>query len=44
VTLTKQVKYLHDNNFNYLKEEIKEDLRRRRRKDLPAHGLLGLVK
>jgi len=28
VTLTKQVKYLYDRHFKYLKKEIKEDLRR----------------
>jgi hypothetical protein len=33
VTLTKQVKYLYDKNFNSLKKEMEEDLRRW--KDLP---------
>jgi hypothetical protein len=33
VTLTKEVKDLHDKNFKSLKKEIKEDLRRL--KDLP---------
>ena len=28
VTLTKQVKDLYDNNFKYLKKEIKEDVRK----------------
>jgi hypothetical protein len=28
VTLTKQVKDLYDNNFKFLKKEIKEDLRK----------------
>jgi hypothetical protein len=34
VTLTKQVKYLYNNNFKSLKEEIEEDLRKWR--DLPC--------
>jgi hypothetical protein len=28
VTLTKQLKHLHDKNFKFLKKEIKEDLRK----------------
>jgi hypothetical protein len=34
VTITKQVKYLYDNNFKSLKKEIEEDLRKWR--DLPC--------
>jgi hypothetical protein len=41
VTLTKQVKDLYDKNFKYLKKEIKKELRRW--KDLPAHGLVGII-
>jgi hypothetical protein len=40
VTLTKQVKDLHDKNFKSLKKGIKEDLRRS--KDL-SHGMAGLT-
>jgi hypothetical protein len=39
VTLTEEVKDLHDKNFKSLKEEIKENLRRW--KDFP--GLAGLA-
>jgi hypothetical protein len=31
VTLTKQVKDVYDNNFKFLKKEIKEDLRKMKR-------------
>jgi hypothetical protein len=37
VTLTKEVKELHDKNFKSLKKEIEEDLRTW--KDLHAHGM-----
>jgi hypothetical protein len=44
VTLTKQVKDLYDNNFKYLKKEIKKHLRKWR--DLPSSwvGRIGIVK
>jgi hypothetical protein len=44
VTLTKEVKDLHDKNFKSLKKEIKEDLRRW--KDLPCSciGRINIVK
>ena len=44
VTLTKQVKDLYDKNFNTLKKEIEEDLRRW--KDLPwsCIGRINIVK
>jgi hypothetical protein len=44
VTLTKQVKYLYDNNFKSLKKEIEEDLRRW--KDLPSSwiSMINIVK
>jgi hypothetical protein len=44
VTLTKEVKYLHDKNIKSLKKEIKEDLRRW--KDLPCSwiGRINIVK
>jgi hypothetical protein len=44
VTLTKQVKYLHDNNFKSLKKEIEEDLKKWR--DLPCSwiGRINIVK
>ena len=44
VTLTKQVKDLHDNNFKFLKKEIEEDLRKWR--DLPCSwvGRINIVK
>jgi hypothetical protein len=44
VTLTVEVKDLHDKNFKSLKKEIKEDLRRR--KDLPCLwiGRINIVK
>jgi hypothetical protein len=44
VTLTKEVKYLYDENFKSLKKEIKEDLRRW--KDLPWSwiGRINIVK
>jgi hypothetical protein len=43
VTLTKEVKDLYDNNFKFLKKEIKEDLRRW--KDLPCSwfGRINIV-
>jgi outer membrane lipopolysaccharide assembly protein LptE/RlpB len=40
VTLTKQVKYLYDNNFKFLRKEI-EDLRKWR--ELHAHELTELT-
>ena len=44
VTLTKQVKSLHDKNFQSLKKEIEENLRRW--KDLPCSwiGRINIVK
>ena len=44
MTLTKEVKDLYDKNFKSLKEETKEDLRRR--KDLPCSwiGRITIVK
>jgi hypothetical protein len=44
VTLTQEVKDLHDKNFKSLKKEIKEDLRRW--KDLPCSwiGRINIVK
>ena len=44
VTLTKEVKDLYDNNFNSLKKEIKEDLKRW--KDFPCSwiGRINIVK
>jgi len=39
VTLTKEVKGLHDKNFKSLKEEIEEDIRRW--KDLPCSWIGG---
>jgi hypothetical protein len=44
VTLSKEVKDLYDNNFNSLKKEIKEDLRRW--KDLPCSwiGSITIIK
>ena len=44
VTLSKQVKYLYDNNFKSLKKEIEEDLRKRR--DLPCSWIsrINIVK
>ena len=43
MTLTKEVKDLYDKNFNSLKKEIKEDLRRW--KDLPSSwiGRINIV-
>ena len=43
VTLTKEVKDLYDNNFKYLKKEIKEDLRKWR--DFPCSwiGRINIV-
>ena len=40
VTLTKQVKDLYDKNFNSLKKEIEEDLRRWR--DLPCSWIVRI--
>jgi hypothetical protein len=44
VVLNKQVKDMYDNNFKSLKNEIKEDLRKRR--DLPCSwiGRINIVK
>ena len=44
VTLLKQVKYLYDKKFKFLKKEIKEDLRRW--KDFPCSwiGMINIVK
>jgi hypothetical protein len=44
ITLTKQVKYLYDNNFKSLKKEIEEVLRKWR--DLPCSwiGRINIVK
>jgi hypothetical protein len=41
VTLTKEVKDLYNKNFNSLKKEINEDLRRW--KDSPCSWLAGLI-
>ena len=40
VTLTKQVKYMYDNNFKTLKKKIEEDLRRW--KDLPCSWIVRI--
>jgi ribosomal protein S13 len=42
VTLTKQVKDLNDKNFNSLKKEIEEDIRRW--KNFPGSWIGGLAK
>ena len=44
MTLTKQVKYLHDKNFKSLKKRIEEDLRKWKNLPCPWIGKINIVK